>query len=143
MEDDKLRELFDSFQPELSSDAHFMSKLKRNMESVELVKRHTEAMRRGSRIAVIVAAIAGFVMGVALTLLSPLIGDFVSTTALTISDGIPDMHIDWRIVGWILTAIISVFTSVNAYEITVSRLSVSQKQSRICCNGGKVDGVKI
>ena len=129
MEDDKLRELFDSYQPELSSDALFMSKLKRNMESVELVKRHTEAMRKRSRIAVVVAAIAGFVMGVVLTLLSPLIGDFVSTIALTISDHSDIvMRIDWQIVGWILTAIISVFTAVNAYEITISRLSVTQKQ---------------
>lgn len=124
MEDDKLKDLFQGFRPELTSDSLFLNKLKRNMEAVELVKQHTEALKRRNRIAVGVAALTGFIMGVILTLLYPLISETVSSFSLTISDhGILDVEIDWRIVGWIVMGVVCVLSAINAYEITLSRLT--------------------
>ncbi len=123
MEDDKLKELFDSYQPRLSSDSLFMSQLRRNMESVELVRQHTAALRKRSRIAVCVAALAGFAAGVVLTLLMPLIGNTVSTYIISIPGQGPfDLTIDWQIVGWLVTGVVCVCSAINAFELTLAKL---------------------
>lgn len=36
MEDDKLKDLFSNYEPDLSSSFQFMTKLKKNMEAVEI-----------------------------------------------------------------------------------------------------------
>lgn len=124
MNDDKLKDLFQNFQPELSSDFKFLTKLQRNMDALELVKHQTAMQRKRNRIAVIVAAITGFVMGVIITILFPILADTLSTFSITLpaADFSP-ISINWQIIGYILAAIVSIFTALNAYEITLSRLS--------------------
>ncbi len=73
MEDNDIRDLFRDFSPATSSDADFMTRLRRNMEAVELVREHTMNIRRRSRRAVVAAALSGFVAGVVLTLAFPYI----------------------------------------------------------------------
>ncbi len=63
MEDDKLKSLFTNFEPELSSDFKFMNKLERNLNSVEIIKRHTAEVRSRNKKAVAIAAFAGFIVG--------------------------------------------------------------------------------
>ena len=128
MEDDKIKDLFGSFQPQLSSDALFLSGLKKHMEAVELVKRHAAAMRRRNRIAVAVAALSGFVTGVIFTLLMPLLGDWITTLEFSLPGiGIPSISFDSQILTWTVTAALTVTIALNAYEITLSRLSARQK----------------
>lgn len=122
MEDDKIKDLFQCFQPELLSDSQFISKLVRNMDAVEIVKQQATIMRKRNRIAVVVAAFSGFVMGVILTLLFPLIGDAVTTFDFSIASYMLDLRIDWRVAGWFVTAVVCVLTAINAYEITLSLL---------------------
>ena len=38
-DDNKLKDLFASFEPELSSDAQFIARLERSMEAVEIIKK--------------------------------------------------------------------------------------------------------
>ena len=45
------------------------------MDTIEMVRQYNAELRRRNRIAVMIAALAGFIMGVVLTLLMPLIGD--------------------------------------------------------------------
>ena len=124
MEDDKLTDLFENFHPELSPDSLFMSKLKRNIKSVEIIKQHTAALRKRTKIAVGVATLVGFVTGMAMTLLMPITRNPVPTFAMYIPNhGFLNMDIDWQIVGWILTAVVCVFSAINGYEITMARLS--------------------
>lgn len=127
MEDNKIKDLFQSFQPELSSDTLFLSRLKKNMEAIEAVKRHTAALHRRNRIAVVVAALSGFVIGVAFTLLLPLMEDLTATVSISIpSIGISAISINWQIVGWLVTAGACILTAINVYEITVSKLSADE-----------------
>ena len=128
MEDDKIKDLFQSFQPELLSDSQFISKLVRNMDAVEIVKQQATIMRKRNRIAVVVAALSGFVMGVILTLLFPLIGDAVTTFNLSLANfTMFDLRIDWRVAGWLVTAVVCALTAINAYEITLSLLPESKR----------------
>lgn len=78
MDDKKLTELFSGFDPEISSDNLFMSRLQRSLDSVEIVKQHTEAVQRRQRRAMVWAAIAGFVAGVIMALISPYIIGWLS-----------------------------------------------------------------
>lgn len=78
MDDKKLTELFSGFDPEISSDNLFMSRMQRSLDSVEIVKQHTEAVQRRQRRAMVWAAIAGFVAGVIMALISPYIIGWLS-----------------------------------------------------------------
>lgn len=123
MEEDRLKELFGGFDPELTSDLRFMDKLQRNMEAVEVVRQHSAAVRRRGRVAVAVAAVAGFVMGVVMTLLMPLVSGLLAQVTVSLpAIGLPTVHMDLRILGWMTAATLSGVTAFNAYTLTMSRL---------------------
>lgn len=121
MEEEKIKEIFNNFNPVLSSDATFMSDLQRNMNAVEIVRnRNTELHRRGKR-AIVIAALAGFVAGVATTLLMPCITAIVGDINITIP--IPTSHpvaIDYTLICWMATAVISSTIALNTYKIAMS-----------------------
>ncbi len=122
MDDDKIKDLLSSFEPEISSDAQFMTRLQRSMEAVELVKQHNLAMRRRNKTAVVIAALSGFVTGVLLTLLFPLVGDWISVVSISIPIiSISPITIDFQLVAWIVVAIVSVLMALNVYEIAMSK----------------------
>lgn len=124
MEDDKIKDLFNGFQPDLSSSFQFMLKLQKNMETVEFLKSHNAALKERNRLAIIIAAVSGFAMGVILMLLFPLIGDWVSTLSISIpSLHISALKIDYTIVAWIVTAGVCIVTALNTYEIALAKLT--------------------
>lgn len=124
MEDDKIKELLSGFEPETSSDFQFMTRLQRSMEAVELVRQHNLAMRRRNKTAVVIAALSGFVTGVLLTLLFPLIEDWISGISISIPHmSISPIAIDHQLVAWMVVAIISVLMALNVYEIALSKLA--------------------
>lgn len=124
MEDDKIKGLFNDFQPELSSSFIFMAKLQKNMETVEILKRHNLALRKRNRVAVAIAAASGFIMGVILTMLFPLIGNWVSTITISMPRlGVSAISIDFSIILWIVTAGVCIITALNAYEIALAKLT--------------------
>lgn len=124
MEDDDYKEIFKVFNPELSSSFQFMTKLKKNMETVEIVKQYTSAQKKRNKIAVALAGICGFAMGVILTLLYPIIEHRLASFQLTL----PTWHassltIDFSYIGWMLVAGASVLTALSVYEIALIRLT--------------------
>lgn len=124
MEDDKIKDLFNNFQPELSSSFQFMTKLQKNMETVEILKQHNAALKKRNKFAVAIAAVSGFVMGVIMTLLFPLIGDWVSTFNISIPRlQISAITIDYSFVAWIVMAGVCIITALNAYEIALAKLT--------------------
>jgi type II secretory pathway component PulF len=124
MEDDKLRNLFNDFQPELSSSSQFMTKLQKNMEMVEILKQHDIALKKRNKLAVVIAAVSGFVMGVILTLLFPLITNWVSTFSVSLPHlHISNLTIDYSFVSWIVMAGVCIITALNAYEIALAKLA--------------------
>lgn len=124
MEDDKIKDLFSGFQPELSPSFKFMERLERNIEAIEIVKEQNIALKRRNKVAVAIAAVSGFAMGVILTLIFPLISNWVAT----INIPLPHLQsnsitIDYSIVSWIVMAGVCIITSLNAYEIAMAKLT--------------------
>lgn len=117
MEDKQLKDIFNKFDPELPSDFSFLSRLQQNLDAVDMVKQENQALRRRSRMAVAVAAAVGVIVGSLLTLLMPFLGDWMST--IVIPDRIA-IAIDYKIVGLMLMAAVSVVSAVNTYEIAMS-----------------------
>lgn len=123
MDDDKIKEVFNTYQPELTSDFKFMAALERKMEAVEHVKQEMRALRRRNRIAVVVAAVAGFIMGALTSLLAPLISGWTSLRAITLPLFSSDfaVEVDLRMLVYISAAIVSAISAYNAYEIAIAR----------------------
>jgi len=69
MNDISLEQLFSSYQPELSSELDFMSKLEKRLDAVEYVKQHQAEQERRYRLSMIATFCIGFVMGVVVTAL--------------------------------------------------------------------------
>lgn len=118
--EEKLTILFTDYDPELSPDSRFMSRLQHNLETVELLKRQTEAMQRKNRLAVAVAALTGFIFGIVTTLLYPSLSAMAGriaamcTVSFPLFDSWGEMLL-WGIIG--LTGFLIVY---SAYDITLS-----------------------
>lgn len=128
MEEDKLKDIFKDFNPDLSSDNDFMSRLERSMDAVEIVKRQNAEIHRRSKRAIAIAALAGFVAGVVMTILQPYICKWLGDIDLTISiPSVTTVAIDPALVGWIAAAAISTIIAYYTYEIASLRLSARQQ----------------
>lgn len=123
MEDDKIKNLFADFNPELSSDTQFMARLQRNLEAVEFVKQQSAIFRKRNKTAVVVAALSGFVVGVLTTLIFSAFDVWTSLVYLSLPLLTANpIAIDFRIIAIILAAAASCFTVYNTYVVTLSKL---------------------
>ena len=120
MEEDKLKDLFEEFQPELTSDSLFMARLQKSMNAVEIVRQRQAETRRRGRLAVIVAAATGFAVGALLCLLLPYLGDFVSEMSFS-APGLEAVKVNRQLIVWSVIGLASVLTSLNAYHLTLAR----------------------
>lgn len=131
MEDDRIKELFSDFEPSLTPSHVFMGRLQRSLEAVEVVRRENAALRRRSRIAVAIAAVAGFLTGVILTMLYPFVSGWLSAVSISLPMlDIPPVEFDGRFIAWVITGVVSVLIAVNTYEIALARLMASQIKGR-------------
>lgn len=129
MEDEKLREIFESYRPSLRPQDEFMTVLERRMRAVESVKRQAAVMRRRNRVAVVVAALSGFLAGVVATLLFPIVEQWVATLNVSLpSSWLPNVEAACVIAEWVIAATACVIAAYNAYGLTLSHLSAE----RIC-----------
>lgn len=124
MEDDKLKSLFSNFEPELTSDFQFMNKLQRNLNSVEMIKRHTAEVRSRSKKAIAIAAIVGFIVGFLFSLSLPYLSDAVSNWQLTLpSESVMNtLANNFTTIAWLVIGGTSVLAALNSYEISLSLL---------------------
>ncbi len=129
MEDDKIREIFESYRPTPQPSVEFMAELDRRMRAVESVKREVAAMRRRHRVAVVVAALSGFLAGVIANLLFPVMGQWIMTYSEQLpSMWLPNVELVCDIAEWVIAATACVIAAYNAYGLTLSHLSAE----RIC-----------
>lgn len=131
MEDDKLKSLFSNFEPELSSDLKFMNKFQRNLNSVEIIKRHTAEVRSRSKKAVAIAAFVGFIVGFLFSLSLPYLSDAISNWQLTLpSESVLNAFANnFTIIAWLVISGTSVLAALNTYEVSLSLLKPKEAAS--------------
>lgn len=124
MEDKEIKAHLRNFEPELSSDIDFMARLRQSMDAVEAVRQQSALMRRRHKIAVAIAGASGFIMGVLITLLSPIIDKWLADAHLSIPTGklTPDIYIEPAIIGWGAAAAVCCIVVMNVYELTLAKL---------------------
>lgn len=124
MDDDKITSLFADFEPELSSDSQFMSKLRQNLDSVEIIKQHTAEARSRNKKAVVMAAFIGFIVGFLFSLSLPYLSAAVANWQLTLpSESIVNAFADnFHTIAWIVIGGTSVFAALNTYDVALSLL---------------------
>lgn len=120
--DNDIRNLFSSYNPQLSSDAQFMERLERSLNSVEMVRKRNVARIRQSRIAAGIAAVAGFAAGMVCTMAMPALRDTMNFAGRALSNIVsPETGTgSGEILLWITVASISVIVAVNSYELALS-----------------------
>lgn len=124
MDDDKIKGLFQGFQPEFSSDMDFMSRLQRSMDAVESVRRQNLALQKRNKLAVAIAALSGFVLGVIMTLLFPIISNWMTTIHFTLpSLQIAAIDIEPSHIGMLAMAAVCVILTLNIYELALAKLN--------------------
>lgn len=116
-QDDELKALFSNFNPLMSSDKRFITRLQRRLDTIDRLNHEMVTMRRRNRRAVILATLAGFVAGVLTCLLLP------SLTSLIIK---PDLQ--WSFLSlispessavlWLLPAGAALLASLGVYSLT-------------------------
>ncbi|MDE6555392.1 MAG: hypothetical protein K2K55_00335 [Duncaniella sp.] len=151
MEDKRLRKIFDNFQPQVPGDDDFMARLGRNLDTVEHLRaaamedRAAEllsqaeaiddlrarlaAMKSRNRTAVIVAAVAGFIVGFLFSLAVPALTAAVARLSISLpsSDVVAALTDNFRLFAWALTALTSVVAALNAYDLTLYFLRPGEK----------------
>lgn len=123
MDDDKIKDLFNDYKPELTSSFHFMSNLQKNLDAVEIVKSQNLALKKRNRRAIAIAATTGFVMGVIFMLAFQFFGDpgiFFSLVFPFLPTHFTSINL--QIISWIVMGGASIITAFNAYEIAMAKL---------------------
>lgn len=132
-DDARIRQLFEGFNPPVhETSARFMDRLERGMRAVEFVREHNRSMRRANRPALAIAAITGFLMGVFLTLLAPVIARLVADIDISLfsTDSLKSAYTVYRVVIWIIIAATSALTAVNAYEISMAGIKARAEKNK-------------
>lgn len=125
MKDDRLKDIFEEFHPELSPDQRFMSDLQRNMDAVEFVRQQTVVLKRRNRIAVLASWMAGFAAGVVSIILFQMLSTAIPQLVITMPRlSISPIVVDWAIVGWIVSAGACILTAMGVYESFRSGLRI-------------------
>lgn len=124
MEDEKLKTLFADFDPEITSDARFMDNLQRNLNAVEIVRRHSAEVKVINKKAVVIAALAGLVVGFLLSRLLPCLGNVMTKWQLSAPEEsiLALLARNFQLIVWIIAGVCATLVSVNAYELSLSLL---------------------
>lgn len=133
MKEDELNEIFRNFNPEMSSGSNFMSRLEGRLDAVEMVKQRNAQTIRNTRIAAILAAVAGFIAGMLTMLFMP----WITATAQAMLEAV-QIHTVLRlsateslpIFGWLATGFMALLTALTTYSLALPLLHSRSLRTR-------------
>lgn len=117
MENDNLKSIFDGFDPELSSDSQFITKLQAKLRAIEEVKDEVSSLRRRNRLSLMVASLAGFIAGVLMTVLFPVMLSMAVSVAKVFNlIQLDDASNVPYILAWSFAAVLTMAASYCTYQ---------------------------
>ncbi len=124
MDDDKIKQLFSDFSPEVSDSEQFLRRLDRHLAIAEQVRTQNAALKRRNRVAVVLAAASGFAMGVVLTMIFPYLRGWIASFEITLPRlSYINFSVDYTVLTWVVMAGVCLLTSLSVYEMAVARVS--------------------
>lgn len=131
MDDENLKNMFNRYDPELSSDSLFMDKLRRNLNSVEIIRQENAKARSRNKRAVAIAASVGFVVGVLFSLALPYVGDAVNGIMNMLPQGAISYLLaeNYQLISWVIIGAVSVTISLNTYDLALSLMRKQRQPS--------------
>ena len=131
MEDDKIKDLFAGFQPIEPDDSRFMDSLLRSIHAVEMVKADNRAMRRRNRLAVILAAVAGFITGaVSMAFMPTLEAMFAAGISFSVPMMSKPVIFMPEIMSTAAVGVLSVVMAVGVYYLVGSLRVIPERRRR-------------
>lgn len=128
MQDD-IKQLFEGFDPDVSSDADFMQRLESGLDRFELVKESGEVSRRRRRRAAVLAACAGFVAGIIFTCLLPSFAGLLARLDWQPVAGVLSDSTVSLLMASVIVASASIFAAYNTYEISLAAMTQGCRKS--------------
>ena len=121
MEEKTIEEILKNFDPVLSEDSRFMSRLESNLEAVDSIRQHNLGVISRNRKAVAIAAVVGFLSGLIFSMSLPLIGAWIENFLSIVASGaLTTFLIDNpRPVALLIIVVASAFIAVNTYELSI------------------------
>ena len=125
MEEDRLKDIFNEYEPDLSSSFAFMERLERNLNAVEIIHQENAKAIKRNRLAVILASMAGFLTGILFSFAFPYISNIISTLEGFIPTYSMLNNLNFNIeiqsvIAWIFIGAVSVFTSIGTYNMVLN-----------------------
>ncbi|MDE5552593.1 MAG: hypothetical protein K2I91_05260 [Muribaculaceae bacterium] len=122
MEEERLKQIFGNFNPDMSPDYVFINRLKNNLETVEMIRNKNVRLKARCRRAVIVASLVGIGVGLLLAMILPTIAAAIMDyTRSMFSDTFFNVvHENSILLAGIGIAAVSMVVSLSVYELTMS-----------------------
>lgn len=125
MEEDRIKEIFADFNPEISSDISFLARLQSNLDSVEMIRARNKVINKRNKLAVVIAAcvgfIAGFLFSIGLPYISAMLGNIINAFPQGVyTHALLDNTLT---LTWILIGAATIFISLNTYNASLHLLT--------------------
>lgn len=118
MNNDNLKSLFDDFNPGLTPDDRFMSRLEQNLRSVEVVKEQIATAQKKKRLPIIIAALTGFIAGLLCTLAYPFLHTTLNNLAHAGTEAAARIAEYSPLIIWTLICLVTGTLTYFAYDLT-------------------------
>lgn len=121
--DSDLKRQLRQYDPEVKSDAEFMSRLNRSLDMIESVKSDMAMHRSRYRRAIAAASIAGFVVGYGVSRLLPLLDRQINglLSSFSTTEWISYLPPYIQATEWLIIGIISVTAATGVYRLAADR----------------------
>ena len=125
MEEDRLKDIFKEYEPDLSSRMAFMERLERNLNAVEIIHQENAMATKRNRLAVTFASMAGFLVGFLFSFALPYISNMIAEIEDSISTNSVLSNLNailefQSVIAWVIIGAFSVFTSIGTYNMVIN-----------------------
>ena len=118
--DDKLQNIFNQFNPTMSSDVDFMKRLNSNLDMVEFIKMGIAKKRKNYKMAIIIATLVGVLVGIILSALYPIFSSLILNSLILSNKTFQDQEVYANVILYCIIAICIIGSSLVTFDITQS-----------------------
>lgn len=121
--DDSIKHFFDGYNPSLPSDSDFMAGLSRNIDALEVLRRHNLQVKRVNRRSIVLAIAVGIVIGIFFNVLWSRAAAAVGGINISLPVGMSFPDVDIDVIKWLVITAATAIITLNVYESAFNRFA--------------------